>query len=199
MSSETNKVDPVEALLAATFGPGIVADLPVTQEVEKPVVYSPSGRDRQTVVKGPNGMTYREVEAPALKLDGTPRKRTQRIAVTTGFGAEARREASEAEVLKALVYGAESLADLQAATGFAKLTCKRALARLEMAGRVLSAKAPPSGRRGRPAFLYRPTVVIDPRSDAESLNGSEPVQEASSRQNPVSGDDSGVVAPGIEQ
>ena len=196
MSTETNKVDPVLDILTAAFGPSVAVEVASTPEVEKPVIYSPSGRDRQTVVKGPDGTSYREVEAPALKLDGTPKKLTQRIEVTgVGFGSEAKREASEAKVVEALAYGAESLADLQAATGMAKLTVTRALARLVEAGRVLCEKAPPSGRRGRPAFLYRSTVEVvnAPRIEEPVLDEHEPVPTPLTSQDPVSGPLGGIL------
>ena len=186
MSTETNKVDPVLDILAAAFGPSVAVEVASTPEVDIPVMY----------MKGPNGTTYREVEAPALKLDGTPKKLTQRIEVTgVGFGSEAKREASEAKVVEALAYGAESLADLQAATGMAKLTVTRALARLVEAGRVLCEKAPPSGRRGRPAFLYRSTVEVvnAPRIEEPVFDESKHVEDFLSRPDPVSGPLEGIL------
>ncbi len=188
MSQETNKVDPVQAILTAAFGPNTAAEVTSTPEVVPPVVY----------VKGPDGSVYRELEAPALKLDGTPKKRTQRIVVTGfGFGAEAKREASEALVVDALGRGAESLIDLQAETGLAKLTIKRALGRLEAAGQVTSSKAPSSGRRGRPAFLYRPAVVIAPQSVEDVRTVSDTVATLSTRQDPVSGPINGIATSGV--
>lgn len=181
MSTETTTVDPVKAILEAAFGPGIAAGTEVTQKVEKDIVY----------VKAPNGTTYRELEVPALKLDGTPRKRTQRVQVTLGFGAEARREASEALVVEALLKGDESIADIQRSTGLAKLTIKRVVRRLESLGRVISSKAQ-SGKRGRPAFLYRPAVTIEPQRVKGAGAVSDTGEVPSSRPDPVSGDDRGI-------
>lgn len=173
MSTETNTVDPVEAILAATFGPNIAAEVAATPEVGRQDAY----------VTGPNGR-FREADAPALKLDGTPKKRTQRIEVT-GFGSEARRETSEAKVIEALVAGAESLVDLQIGTGLAKLTIKRALERLVEAGRVRTVKAPPSGKRGRPAHLYRPVVEVVASVAEGFVVGTEVgVADATGRKNP---------------
>jgi len=43
-------------------------------------------------------------------------------------------------------------------TGCVKVTCTRSLERLVDAGRVVQSKAAPTGKRGRPAFTYRPTT-----------------------------------------
>jgi hypothetical protein len=176
MSTETNTVDPVEAILAATFGPNIAAEVVATPEVEA----------QDACVSGPS-RRFRDADAPALKLDGTPKKKTQRIEVTGfGFGSEAKREISDTRVIEALLDGAESLVDLQAATGLAKLTVKRALERLAEGGKVTTTKALPSGKRGRPAHLYRAAV--------EAISTvSEPVREISTRQDPVSGPINGIV------
>ena len=48
-----------------------------------------------------------------------------------------------------------------ASTGFVKVTCTRSLERLVLADRVLQSKAAPTGKRGRPAFTYRPTTEAD--------------------------------------
>lgn len=139
MSTETNRIDAVEAILAATFGPNIAAEVVATPEVV----------EAAHVTSHPPGWP--------TKLDGTPRKKWQRPEVT-GIVSTAKTEASELKVVQALVAGAESLIDLQDMTGFAKLTICRALDRLVEAGRVTMSKAPPTGKRGRPAYLYRPVV-----------------------------------------
>jgi predicted transcriptional regulator len=139
MSSEAQWIDPVEVLLAATFGPGIAAEVarePDTHKVVTPVV-SPSW---------------------PLKLDGTPRKKCQKPMVTGLMAAKV--EATTAEVVRALNHGAESVADLRIATGFAKLTIVRSLERLLDAGLVTVTTTPTSGKRGRPAHLYRPVVEV---------------------------------------
>jgi hypothetical protein len=141
MSNETNVLDPVQAILAATFGTGIAAEVTATPEVVEEA-----------------HVTAHPPEWPT-KHDGTPRKKWQRPEVTLG-AAGAKAEASELRVVRALLEGAESLVDLQAATGLAKLTVCRALDRLVAAGRVTATKAPPSGRRGRPAHLYRTVVEV---------------------------------------
>jgi predicted transcriptional regulator len=70
-------------------------------------------------------------------------------------------------VVRALNHGAESVADLRIATGFAKLTIVRSLERLLDAGLVTVTTTPTSGKRGRPAHLYRPVVeVVDASQDA---------------------------------
>ena len=139
MTSEAKWIDPVEALLAATFGPSVAASVagePDEHKVVTPVV-SPSW---------------------PLKLDGTPRKKCQKPMVTGLMAAKV--EATTAEVVRALNHGAESVADLRIATGFAKLTIVRSLERLLEAGLVSVTKTPTSGKRGRPAHLYRPVVEV---------------------------------------
>jgi hypothetical protein len=139
MTSEAKWIDPVETLLAATFGPSVAASV--------------AGEPDERVVNTP-------VVSPSwpLKLDGTPRKKCQKPMVTGLMAAKV--EATTAEVVKALNHGAESVADLRIATGFAKLTIVRSLERLLEAGLVSVTKTPTSGKRGRPAHLYRPVVEV---------------------------------------
>jgi predicted transcriptional regulator len=48
----------------------------------------------------------------------------------------------------------------------------RSLERLVETGRVVQAKAPPTGKRGRPAFVYRPTTeAVEPDTDTGTLVG----------------------------
>lgn len=95
-----------------------------------------------------------------FNLDGTPRKRCQAPEVLKGVPrGETRQRETDLLVLKALHSGCETLVELVAQTGCVKVTVVRSLERLVSAGRVVQSKAPPSGKRGRPAFLYRPTTV----------------------------------------
>jgi predicted transcriptional regulator len=87
------------------------------------------------------------------------------------FG-ETKRHETDLSVLKALLVGAESLVEVVAATGYVKVTCVRSLERLVEEGRVVQAKAPPTGKRGRPAFVYRPTTeAVEPAPDTGTLVG----------------------------
>jgi hypothetical protein len=96
-----------------------------------------------------------------FNLDGTPRKRCQAPTVLKGVPhGETRQRETDLLVLKALHEGCENLVELVAHTGCVKVTVVRSLERLVEAGRVVQSKAPPSGKRGRPAFVYRPTTEV---------------------------------------
>jgi hypothetical protein len=97
-----------------------------------------------------------------FNLDGTPRKTCQAPDVLKGVPqGETRQRETDLLVLKALHSGAETLVQVVASTGFVKVTCTRSLERLVLADRVLQSKAAPTGKRGRPAFTYRPTTEAD--------------------------------------
>jgi len=85
---------------------------------------------------------------------------------------ETRQRETDLLVLKALHEGCETLVELVTHTTFVKVTCVRSLERLVEAGRVVQAKAPPTGKRGRPAFVYRPTTEpVEPALDTGTLVG----------------------------
>jgi hypothetical protein len=168
MAENIEAVDIVQSILAATFGPVTAAevvkeekgeefpDLQVsltTPPDEKRPVGSSSDED-----DGSSGPTDRP-HWWKKNLDGSWRKTCQAPDRTKGvaFG-ETKRHETDLSVLKALLAGAESLVEVVAATGYVKVTCVRSLERLVEAGRVVQAKAPPTGKRGRPAFIYRPTT-----------------------------------------
>jgi predicted transcriptional regulator len=92
-------------------------------------------------------------------LDGSWRKRCQAPEVLKGVPhGETRQRETDLLMLKALHEGCENLVELVAHTGCVKVTCTRSLERLVDAGRVVQSKAAPTGKRGRPAFTYRPTT-----------------------------------------
>jgi hypothetical protein len=143
--------DAVREILAAAFGPTVAAEV-VKEEEEGAKV------DATTVADAPVASS----DLPGwwkFNLDGTPRKTCQAPDKTKGvaFG-ETKRHETDLAVLKALHAGAESLVEVVAATGYVKVTCVRSLERLVETGRVVQAKAAPTGKRGRPAFVYRPTT-----------------------------------------
>jgi predicted transcriptional regulator len=73
---------------------------------------------------------------------------------------ETRQRETDLLVLKALHEGGETLVELVAHTGCVKVTVVRSIERLVEAGRVVQSKAAPTGKRGRPAFVYRPTTEV---------------------------------------
>ena len=149
MAENTQTTDLVRELLAATFGPNTAAEV-VKDEVA--AVDAPTVADATVAPSDlPNWWKF--------NLDGTPRKRCQAPEVLKGIPhGETRQRETDLLVLKALHAGCETLAELVARTGCVKVTCVRSLERLVAAGRVVQSKAPPTGKRGRPAFLYRPTT-----------------------------------------
>jgi len=146
MTENTQAIDLVHEILAATFGPNTAAEVVKDDaaEADAPIADRPSWWRKN--------------------LDGSWRKRCQAPDVLKGFPhGETRQRETDLLVLKALHAGAESLVQLMTITGFVKVTCTRSLERLVEEGRVVQTKAPPSGRRGRPAHLYRPTTeVVEP-------------------------------------
>jgi hypothetical protein len=172
MTENIEAVDIVQSILAATFGPVTAAE--VVKEEGAAV-------DATTVADAPVASS----DLPGwwkFNLDGTPRKTCQAPGRTKGgaFG-ETKRHETDLAVLKALLAGAESLVEVVAATGYVKVTCVRSLERLVETGRVVQTKAPPTGKRGRPAFVYRPTT-------------EESVADATGRESPVTPSaDAGVV------
>ena len=154
MAENTQAIDLVQELLAATFGPNTAAEV-VKDYAADASGSSPVGDDGAV---GP-------ADRPSWwrkNLDGSWRKTCQAPDVLKGFPhGETRQRETDLLVLKALHAGAESLVQLTTITGFVKVTCTRSLERLVEEGRVVQTKAPPSGRRGRPAYLYRPTTEAD--------------------------------------
>ena len=153
MAENTQAIDLVQELLAATFGPNTAAEVALDLPAPPP--------------------TPLDEERPAWwrkNLDGSWRKTCQAPDVLKGFPhGETRQRETDLLVLKALHAGAESLVQLTTITGFVKVTCTRSLERLVEEGRVVQTKAPPSGRRGRPAHLYRPTTeAVEP--DTSKVN-----------------------------
>ena len=189
MAENTQAVDLVQELLAATFGPNTAAEVAKDEGVEPSssglaspasavaahdveatpsAGSSPDGADGSV---GPSDLPHTstpdgaDAEVAALprwwkfNLDGTPRKRCQAPDVLKGIPhGETRQRETDLLVLKALHEGCETLVELVAHTTFVKVTVVRSLDRLVEAGRVVQSKAAPSGKRGRPAFVYRPTT-----------------------------------------
>jgi hypothetical protein len=159
--------DAVREILAAAFGPTVAAEVVKEEKAEVDAAgSSPVGDDGSS---GPSDLPrwWR------YNLDGTPRKTCQAPTQTRGgaFG-ETKRHETDLSVLKALLAGAESLVEVVAATGYVKVTCVRSLERLVETGRVVQAKAPPTGKRGRPAFVYRPTTeAVEPAPDTGTSVG----------------------------
>ena len=176
MAENTQAVDLVQELLAATFGPNTAAevalDLPAppstTPDEDRPHTSPADAADAEDEER-PRGSSSGEDDGsfgpsdrpPWWKknLDGSLRKRCQAPTVLKGVPhGETRQRETDLLVLKALHEGCENLVELVAHTGCVKVTVVRSLARLVEAGRVIQAKSAPNGRRGRPAFLYRPTT-----------------------------------------
>lgn len=159
MAENTQTTDLVRDILAATFGPNTAAEVVKGEGVEAPTV---PVADVTTSGSSPDGDDGSSTSLPPwwkFNLDGTPRKRCQAPEVLKGIPhGETRQRETDLLVLKALHAGCETLAELVAQTGCVKVTCVRSLERLVAAGRVVQSKAPPTGKRGRPAFLYRPTT-----------------------------------------
>jgi hypothetical protein len=161
MAENTQAIDLVHEILAATFGPNTAAEVALDLPAPPP--------------------TPPDEERPAWwrkNLDGSWRKRCQAPDVLKGFPhGETRQRETDLLVLKALHAGCETLVELVAHTTFVKVTCTRSLERLVEEGRVVQTKAPPSGRRGRPAHLYRPTTeAVEPdtaKADADVAVGVE--------------------------
>lgn len=147
-------------ILTATFGPVVSAEVMKDEAAE--VVKDDAAKASGSSPVGDDGAVVATSDLPKWwkhNLDGTPRKTCQAPVVQTGYGTTRRHETDTA-VLEALHGGAESLVQVMTVTGYVKVTCTRSLERLVEEGRVLQTKAPPSGRRGRPAHLYRPTTEV---------------------------------------
>jgi hypothetical protein len=173
-------------ILTATFGPATAAEA-MKDEATEASGSSPDGADGSSTSLpptspataadaevGPSDLPHTstadaaDAEVVALprwwkrNLDGTPRKMCQAPDVLKGVPqGETRQRETDLLVLKALHAGAETLVQVVASTGFVKVTCTRSLERLVLADRVLQSKAAPTGKRGRPAFTYRPTTEAD--------------------------------------
>jgi hypothetical protein len=159
-------------ILTATFGPATAAEAMKDEATEATEASgsSPVGDDGSSTSLPPTSpATAADAEVgPSdlprwwkFNLDGTPRKTCQAPDVLKGVPqGETRQRETDLLVLKALHAGAETLVQVVASTGFVKVTCTRSLERLVEEGRVLQTKTPPSGRRGRPAYLYRPTTEV---------------------------------------
>jgi len=158
MAENTQAVDLVQELLAATFGPNTAAEV---AKDEGAAVDVPTVADA-TVAPSDLPKWWK------FNLDGTPRKRCQAPTVLKGVPhGETRQRETDLLMLKALHEGCETLVELVAHTGCVKVTVVRSLERLVEAGRVVQSKAPPSGKRGRPAFIYRPTTTAPVETSGE--------------------------------
>jgi hypothetical protein len=153
-------------ILTATFGPATAAEVMKEEDVK--------AHDVEATTSA--GAAVATSDLPKWwkhNLDGTPRKRCQAPEVLKGVPhGETRQRETDLLVLKALHAGAETLVEVVAATGFVKVTCTRSLERLVLAKQVLQSKAPPTGKRGRPAFTYRPTTEVDVPVDAFGVNAA---------------------------
>ena len=157
-------------ILTATFGPATAAAA-MKDEAAEASGSPPDGADGSSTSLPPTSpATAADAEVgPSdlprwwkFNLDGTPRKTCQAPDVLKGVPqGETRQRETDLLVLKALHAGAETLVQVVASTGFVKVTCTRSLERLVLADRVLQSKAAPTGKRGRPAFTYRPTTEAD--------------------------------------
>ena len=160
MTENTQTTDPVLAILAATFGPNTAAEVAKDEG---------AAVDVPTVADAPVASS----DLPKwwkFNLDGTPRKRCQAPEVLKGIPhGETRQRETDLLVLKALHEGCETLVELVAHTGCVKVTCVRSLERLVEAGRVVQSKAAPTGKRGRPAFVYRPTTETPVEAYGEAV------------------------------
>jgi len=160
-------------ILTATFGPATAAEAMKDEAVvdaagsSGPTSPAGAGDGSEDLPQGspPDGADGSVATLPHWwkhNLDGTPRKTCQAPDVLKGVPqGETRQRETDLLVLKALHAGAETLVQVVASTGFVKVTCTRSLERLVLADRVLQSKAPPTGKRGRPAFTYRPTTEVD--------------------------------------
>lgn len=170
MAENTQTTDLVRELLAATFGPNTAAEV-VKDEgaaVDAPTVADDGGPSSPSA-----GATVAPSDLPKwwkFNLDGTPRKRCQAPTVLKGVPhGETRQRETDLLMLKALHEGCETLVELVAHTGCVKVTVVRSLERLVEAGRVVQSKAAPTGRRGRPAFIYRPTTTPPVETSGEAV------------------------------
>ena len=158
MAENTQAVDLVQELLAATFGPNTAAEV----ALELPAPPSTMPDEDRPHMSPADAADAEDEERPRWwkrNLDGSWRKRCQAPTVLKGVPhGETRQRETDLLVLKALHEGCETLVELVAHTTFVKVTVVRSLERLVKAGRVVQSKAAPSGKRGRPAFVYRPTT-----------------------------------------
>jgi hypothetical protein len=135
-TKDEHVLDPVAAILAATFGPGVGAEV-AAEENGAAVALAPI--------------------VPAWwkrNQDGSLRK-TSQAPTFTGFAREAKTFDTDKKLLVALLSGAETVAEITKHSGLARLTIRRSLERLTAMGLVVMIKAPPTGLRGRRAYLYR--------------------------------------------
>jgi hypothetical protein len=179
MAENTQTTDAVLDILSAAFGPTVAAEVVKEEKAEVDAAGSSGPTSPAGAGDGsedlPSGKSKDTLPAWwKFNLDGTPRKTCQAPDRTKGvaFG-ETKRHETDLAVLKALLAGAESLVEVVAATGYVKVTCVRSLERLVEAGRVVQTKAPPTGKRGRPAFVYRPTTeAVEPDTDPVDAGAS---------------------------
>jgi hypothetical protein len=170
MAENTQTTDAVLDILTATFGPTVAAEVVKEDKVEGDA----SGLSGPTSPAGAGDGSEDRPHWWKKNLNGSWRKTCQAPDRTKGvaFG-ETKRHETDLSVLKALLAGAESLVEVVAATGYVKVTCVRSLERLVEAGRVVQTKAPPTGKRGRPAFVYRPTTeAVEPDTDPVNAGAS---------------------------
>jgi hypothetical protein len=176
-------------ILTATFGPATAAEA-MKDAAAEASGSSPVGDDGAV---GPSDL-------PSwwkFNLDGTPRKTCQAPDVLKGVPqGETRQRETDLLVLKALHAGAETLVQVVASTGFVKVTCTRSLERLVLADRVLQSKAAPTGKRGRPAFTYRPTTEVDVPVDIFGVKAA--LALVTGQENPVTPSAGADVAVGVE-
>jgi hypothetical protein len=185
MAENNQAVDLVQELLAATFGPNTAAEVAKDEGVEPSSsgIASPASAVAAHDVEATPSADDGGPSSPSasadvgvsdlpkwwkFNLDGTPRKRCQAPTVLKGVPhGETRQRETDLLMLKALHEGCETLVELVAHTGCVKVTVVRSLERLVGAGRVVQSKAPPSGKRGRPAFIYRPTTTAPVETSGE--------------------------------
>lgn len=163
MAENTQTTDLVRDILAATFGPNTAAEVVKDEGAEVP----------ETVLTEDTVPTAPGEERPAWwkrNLDGSWRKRCQAPTVLKGVPhGETRQRETDLLMLKALHEGCETLVELVAHTGCVKVTVVRSLERLVEDGRVVQSKAAPTGKRGRPAFIYRPTTTPPVKTSGEAV------------------------------
>lgn len=133
----------VEAILAATFGPAVAAE--VVRESDET----------------PGEVVTETVKLPAWwrkNQDGQPRKTSRRPDVSFGLSPDVRRETTNRKVLDLLLQNVETVADLTIRSGFCELTIRNCLDRLMRLGLVTCTKEPARLSGGRRRFLYRALV-----------------------------------------
>ena len=177
MAENTQTTDLVQSILAATFGPNTAAEVvkddgvdPLSSGLASPASAVAAHDVEATPSAGADVGVSDLPKWWKFNLDGTPRKRCQAPTVLKGVPhGETRQRETDLLMLKALHEGCETLVELVAKTSCVKVTCVRSLERLVEAGRVVQSKAAPTGKRGRPAFVYRPTTETPAEASGEAV------------------------------